>query len=73
MSRFSAELIITLDDGRTVIEGFNQTEMALFTRQRMLQRLHDGLPLIHYDGERIEIPPERVADVNIIVHDLIPA
>ena len=73
MSRFCAELIITLDDGKTVIEGFNQAEMAQFTQQRMLGRLHDGLPLIHFDGERIEIPPERVADVNVVVHDLIPA
>ncbi|HEV2261451.1 MAG TPA: hypothetical protein VGR69_04065 [Candidatus Rubrimentiphilum sp.] len=73
MNRFCAELIITLDDGKTVCEGFNQAEMAQFTRQRMLKRLHDGLPLVHYDGERIEIPSERVADVSVVVHDLIPA
>ena len=70
MRDFPAALAITLDDGRTIIEGFNQTQMAQFTRNRMLARLQDGLPLVHYDGERIEIAAERVVSVDIVVPEL---
>lgn len=73
MSRFPAELTITLTDGRTVTEYFNQTEMAQFTRRRMVARLGDGLPLIVYDGERVEIPAKRVASVQVIERHLVPA
>jgi hypothetical protein len=70
MRNFPAELSITLDDGRIVTEGFNQAQMAQFTRNRMLSRLQDGLPLVHYDGERIEIPAERVVSVDVVLLEL---
>ncbi len=69
MRYFPAELAITLDDGRVVTEGFNQAQMAQLTRNRMLARLQDGLPLVHYDGERIEIPAERVVSVDVVVRE----
>ena len=69
MRDFPAELAITLDDGRTVTEGYNQAQMAEFTRHRMLRRLQDGLPLVHYDGERIEIPAERVVSIEVMVRE----
>lgn len=70
MRHFPAELAITLDDGRTITEGFNQAQMAQFTRHRMLARLQDGLPLVHYDGERIEIPADHVVSVDVVVREL---
>ena len=70
MRYFPAQLAITLDDGRVVTEGFNQSQMAQFTRNRMLARLQEGLPLVHYDGERIEIPAERVVSVDVVLLEL---
>lgn len=70
MRDFPAELAITLDDGRIVTEGFNQAQMAQFTRNRMLARLQDGLPLVHYDGDRIEIPADRVVSVDVVMREL---
>lgn len=70
MRDFPAELAITLDDGRIVTEGFNQAQMAQFTRNRMLARLQDGLPLVHYDGDRIEIPADRVVSVDVVLREL---
>jgi hypothetical protein len=71
MSHFPAELTITLTDGNAITECFNQVEMAQFTRERMLARLQKGLPLVIYDGERIEVDPERVASLNVVVQSLV--
>jgi hypothetical protein len=73
MSHFRAELTITLKDGRTLTECFNQLEMAHFTRERMLGRLRKGLPLVIYDADRIEIPAGQVLSVHVVEHDLVEA
>lgn len=71
MSRFPAELTITLTDGRTVTECFNQAEMAHFMRESLLECLSRGETLVVFDGERIEIPPNQVASVQVVVQDLV--
>jgi predicted nicotinamide N-methyase len=67
VSRFPAELTVTLTDGRTVTECFNQAEMAQFMRDSMMECLSRGEPLVVFDGERQEIPPEKVASVHVVV------
>lgn len=71
MSRFPAELTVTLTDGRTFTECFNQAQMAHFTRDTMLESLRKGQPILVFDGERIEIEPERVCSVNVVVQELV--
>lgn len=73
MSRFPAELTVTLHDGRTFTECFNQAEMAHFTRDTILQSMREGKPVIVFDGERLEIAPDRVAAVQVVVQDLVHA
>lgn len=69
VSRFPAEMVVTLTDGQTVTECFNQAEMAQFMRQSVLDCVHRGEPVVVFDGERIEIPAERVASVQVVVQD----
>jgi hypothetical protein len=69
VSRFPAELIVTLTDGRTVTECFNQAEMAQFMRESILDCVRRGEPAVIFDGERIEIPATRVASVQVVVQD----
>lgn len=71
MSRFPAELTVTLTDGRTFTECFNQSEMAHFMRESMMECLKNGEPLVVFDGERLEIPAARVASVQVIVRELV--
>ncbi len=71
VSRFPAELVVTLTDGRCMTEYFNQAEMAQFTRKNMLDRLRRGEPLVVFDGEAVELPASRVASVQVIVQDLL--
>lgn len=68
MCRFPAELTVTLTDGRTVTECFNQSEMAQFMRESMLNCVREGKSLVIFDGDRLEIPPEQVASVHVLVH-----
>lgn len=67
MSRFPAELVVTLTDGKTVTECFNQAEMAQFMREGLLDCVRRGEPVVVFDGDRIEIPPERIATVQVVV------
>lgn len=67
MSRFPAELTVTTTDGRTVTECFNQSEMAQFMRESMLECVRRGKPLVIFDGERLEIPAARVKSVQIVL------
>jgi predicted nicotinamide N-methyase len=69
VSRFPAELTVTLNDGRTVTECFNQAEMAQFMRESMLECLRKGEALVIFDGERQEIAPDQVASVQVTVQD----
>ena len=71
MSRFAAELIVTLTDGSTVTECFNQAEMAQFVRSDMLECISRGEPVVLFDGERVEIPAQRVASVQVVVQNLV--
>lgn len=71
MSRFPAELIVTLTDGRTVTECFNQSEMAHFMRESMMECLRAGEPVVVFDGERLEIPASRIASVRVVVQNLV--
>lgn len=73
MSRFPAEVVVTLTDGRTVTEGFNQAEMAHFTRADMLERIRNGQPLVLFDGEPLEVPANGIVSVQVIVQDLVGA
>lgn len=67
MSRFPAELIVTLTDGRTFTECFNQAQMAQFMREKMLESLRKGEPIAVFDPERVEIEPAKVASVRVVV------
>jgi hypothetical protein len=67
LSRFPAELTVTLTDGRTVTECFNQEQMAQFMRESLLECVQKGEPVVVFDGDRIEIPAERVASVQVTV------
>jgi hypothetical protein len=69
MSRFLAEVTITLRDGKTIVERYNQAEMAQFTCRNMLALLREGAPLVAFDGESLEIPADRVASVDVSVSD----
>jgi len=71
VSRFPAELTVTLTDGRTFTECFNQAQMAQFMRRAMLESVRCGESLVVFDGERIEIAPEQVASVQVVVQDLL--
>jgi hypothetical protein len=71
VSRFPAELTVTLNDGRTFTECFNQAQMAQVLREAMLESLHRGETIVVFDGERIEIAPEHVASVHVVVQDLV--
>lgn len=71
MSRFPAELTVTLTDGRTFTECFNQLQMAQFMREELLETVRRGEPVVVFDGERIEIEPQRVAAVHVVVQDAI--
>jgi hypothetical protein len=71
VSRFPAELTVTCTDGRTFTECFNQAQMAQFMREAMLESLHKGEPILVFDGERVEIAPEKVASVQVVVQDLV--
>jgi hypothetical protein len=73
VSRFPAELTITLTDGRTVTECYNQAQMAQFMRENMLECVRRGEPLVVFDGEQMEIPADRVSSVQVIVQDLVIA
>ncbi len=73
MSRFPAELTVTLTDGRTITECFNQAQMATFMREAMLEALRKGESIVVFDGERVEIEPERVASVQVVVQDPVTA
>lgn len=69
MSRFPAELTVTLTDGRTFTECFNQAQMAHFMREAMLEAVRKREALVVFDGERIEIQPEYVASVHVVVQE----
>lgn len=69
MSRFPAELTVTLTDGRTITECFNQAQMAHFMRENLIECVRKGEPIVVFDGERIEIPPDRVASVHVVVQE----
>jgi SpoVK/Ycf46/Vps4 family AAA+-type ATPase len=69
VSRFPAELTVTLTDGRTITECFNQAQMADFMRNAMMEALRKGETIVVFDGERIEIEPDRVASVHVLVTD----
>jgi hypothetical protein len=71
VSRFPAELTVTLTDGRTFTECFNQSQMAHFMRNAMLESLRKGEPIVVFDGERIELEAQRVASVHVVVQDLV--
>lgn len=71
VSRFPAELTVTLTDGRTFTECFNQAQMAQFMREAMLDSLRKGESILVFDGERVEIEPQRVASVHVVVQDLV--
>jgi SpoVK/Ycf46/Vps4 family AAA+-type ATPase len=71
VSRFPAELTVTLTDGRTITECFNQAQMASFMREAMLEALRKGQSIIVFDGERIEVEPEHVASVHVVVRDAV--
>ncbi len=73
MSRFPAELVITLSDGGTLTECFNQAEMAQFMRESMTESLQRGEPVVLFDGERMEIPAERVSSVQVVVQNTLGA
>lgn len=62
-----AELLIRLNDGRTLRERYNQLEMARFMRATMVACLERGAPLRCFDGEDVEVPAECVARVELIV------
>jgi predicted nicotinamide N-methyase len=64
-------LTITLKDGSTITECFNQAEMAQFMRESMTQCLNRGESLVVFDGERREIPANRVASVQVVVQNLV--
>jgi hypothetical protein len=69
LSRFPAELTVTMTDGKTVTECFNQAQMAQFMRETLLECVRKGEPVVVFDGEPIEIPAERVASVQVVVQD----
>lgn len=69
VSRFPAELTVTLTDGRRITECFNQAQMASFMREAMLDALRKGESIVVFDGERIEIESHRVASVQVVVQD----
>jgi hypothetical protein len=69
VSRFPAELTVTLTDGKTVTECFNQAEMAQFMRETMLESLRLGRSIVLFDGERHEFAPAQVASVQVTVKD----
>ena len=71
VSRFPAELTVTLTDGRTFTECFNQLEMAQFMRKTMLEDVRKGEPVTVFDGERIHIEAGLVASVQVVVQDLV--
>ena len=71
MSRFPAELTVTLTDGRTITECFNQEQMAQFMRESLLDCVRKGEPVVVFDGDRIEIPAERVASVHVTVQQAV--
>lgn len=71
VSRFPAELTVTLTDGRTFTECFNQLQMAQFMRETMLEDVRKGESIVVFDGERIEIEPQQVASVQVVVQDLV--
>ena len=73
MSRFPAELTVTLSDGRAVTEYFNQAEMAYFTRERMMECLSTGKPVMLFDGECIEVAAEQVRSVHVMLQNAIVA
>jgi hypothetical protein len=67
VSRFPAELTVTLTDGRSITECFNQAQMAAFMREAMIESLRKGQPIVVFDGERIEIEAQQVASVQVVV------
>lgn len=67
MSRFPAELTVTLKDGRCVTEVFNQSEMAQFMKENVSECVRKGEPVVVFDGERVEIPAARVASVHVVI------
>ncbi|HET9097861.1 MAG TPA: hypothetical protein VFN37_14460 [Candidatus Baltobacteraceae bacterium] len=71
MSRFPAELTVTLTDGRTFTECFNQLQMAQFMREELLETLRKGKPIVVFDGERVEIEAGHVASVHVVVQDAV--
>ena len=71
MSRFPAELTVTLTDGRTFTECFNQLQMAQFMREELLETLRKGKPIVVFDGERVEIEARHVASVHVVVQDVV--
>lgn len=73
MSRFPAELTVTLTDGRMITECFNQEQMAQFMRESLLDCLRKGEPVVVFDGDRIEIPAERVVSVHVTVQHAVSA
>ncbi len=73
MSRFPADLTVTLHDGRTFTECFNQAQIAHFMRDAMLESLRKSQPIIVFDGERIQIEPRGVASVHVVVQNVVTA
>lgn len=71
MSRFPAELTVTLTDGRTFTECFNQLQMAQFMREELLETLRKGETIVVFDGERVEIEPQHVVSVRVVVQDVV--
>jgi hypothetical protein len=73
LSRFPAELTVTLTDGRTITECFNQEQMAQFMRESLLECIRKGDPVVVFDGDRIEIPADRVVSVHVTVQQAVSA
>jgi hypothetical protein len=65
MSRFPAELTITLHDGREITECFNQAEMAHVRHGELLDRLRAGESLVVYDGEEYVVEAGHVASIVV--------
>jgi len=73
MSRFPAELTVTLHDGRRITECFNQAEMAHRLREEMLERLKRGESIVLYYGDEYVLRADQIASVQVVVQDRVAA
>ncbi|HEV7179559.1 MAG TPA: hypothetical protein VGN11_06790, partial [Candidatus Baltobacteraceae bacterium] len=66
MNNSTVEIWVRLCDGESVCERYNQREMAEFVRNNMLERIQNAMPLVCFDGDRIEIPANRVTRIDVV-------